>query len=210
MIGNSHRERSTLQQRRPSCSRLPQQVQRQEQFGKGIKANWKKRKEGRKSLNLRAGVLLRSENSPDQSLNQALGTVVDLPPLTCQNMEPREPLWLVDSGALRSAFSPKAWNTYRGLRERIFQGCTLEVFFPTAIQYDDREKQKIIRYETRAVIGPVENNLLSVNSIARMRGPFTYGPDGCSIRVSELKLNLRICPMASSSEEEGSFEGQRC
>ena len=38
----------------------------------------------------------------------------------------------------------------------------LEVYFPTIIEHDDHDKTKLVRYEIRAVVGPVEHNLLSV------------------------------------------------
>ena len=53
--------------------------------------------------------------------------------------------------------------------------------------YDDREKSKLVRYEVRAVIGPVEHNLLSVHSLTRMGATFEFGPETCSIRVSDIR-----------------------
>ena len=130
---------------------------------------------------------------------------VATPFFICSNIEPQDPLlWLVDSGASRTVVSSDALQTYKVLRERTLQSpmqfrtasgeqvqidheCMLEVFFPTTIEYDDWETQKIIRYEIRAVIGPVEHNLLSVSSITKMGATFSYGPEGCSIRVSDLR-----------------------
>ena len=127
----------------------------------------------------------------------------------CQSTTEHDPyLWLVDSGASRTVVSAEALNAYRVLRERemptpiqfrtasgeqvgISKECMLEVFFPTLIEYDDHEKAKLIRYEVRAVIGPVEHNLLSVHSLTRMGATFEFGPDDCLIRVSDIRRMQR-------------------
>ena len=63
----------------------------------------------------------------------------------------------------------------------------LEVFFPTYIEFEDHDKSKMIRYEVRSVTGPVEHNLLSVHSLTRMGATFQFGPESCSIQVSDIR-----------------------
>ena len=123
----------------------------------------------------------------------------------CQSLDAHDPyLWLVDSGASRTVVSEQALQVYKVLRVRhlekpikfrtasgeqveIDRQCMLEVFFHTFIEFDDHDKSKLIRYEVRSVIGPVEQNLLSVDSLTRMGATFQFGPDSCSIRVSDIR-----------------------
>ena len=56
--------------------------------------------------------------------------------------------------------NPIQFRTASGEQVAFGRECMLEVFFPTFIEYDDHEKSKLVRYEVRAVIGPVEQNLL--------------------------------------------------
>ena len=87
--------------------------------------------------------------------------------------------------------TPIQFRTASGEQVGISKECMLEVFFPTLIEYDDHEKAKLIRYEVRAVIGPVEHNLLSVHSLTRMGATFEFGPDDCLIRVSDIRRMQR-------------------
>ena len=113
-------------------------------------------------------------------------------------------VWLVDSGASRTVVSIEVLSAYRVLRERnltspihfrtasgeevhIGHECMLEVLFPTIVEFDDQEKSKLARYEIRAVVGPVEHNLLSVFSLTRLGATFEYGPDGCHIRIGDMR-----------------------
>ena len=122
-----------------------------------------------------------------------------------QNLDDHDPhLWLVDSGASRTVVSAQALKVYRLLKERnmttpinlrtasgeqvsIERECMLEVFFPTMIEHEDGEKVKVVRYEIRAVIGPVEHNLLSVHGLTRMGATFTFGPNSCSIQIADIR-----------------------
>ena len=123
----------------------------------------------------------------------------------CQNMDASDPmLWLVDSGASRTVISTEALSAYRVLRERklscpihcrtasgeqvhIDHECMLEVSFPNIIEHDDHDRTKLVKYEIRAVVGPVEHNLLSVSGLTRLGATFVYGPDHCHIRVGEIR-----------------------
>ena len=123
----------------------------------------------------------------------------------CQNLEPHDTyLWLVDSGASRTVVSEHALQVYKVLRVRqlekpiqfrtasgeqvgIDRECMLEVFFPTYIEFEDHDKSKMIRYEVRSVIGPVEHNLLSVHSLTRMGATFQFGPESSSIQVYDIR-----------------------
>lgn len=63
----------------------------------------------------------------------------------------------------------------------------LEVFFPTLIEQEDGETTKIVRYEICAMIGPVEHNLLSVHGLTRAGATFSFGPDRCTIHITDTR-----------------------
>ena len=63
----------------------------------------------------------------------------------------------------------------------------LEVGFPTIIEHDDHDRTKLVKYETRAVVGPVEHNLFSGSGLIRLGATFVYGPDHCYIRAGEIR-----------------------
>ena len=123
----------------------------------------------------------------------------------CQNMQSADPyLWLVDSGASRTVVSLDSLSAYKVLRERtlatpiqfrtasgeqvqIDHECMLEVSFPTTIEHDECDRNKLVKYEIRAVVGPVEHNLLSVCSLTKLGATFVFGPDQCHIRVIDIR-----------------------
>ena len=123
----------------------------------------------------------------------------------CQSTEASDPfVWLVDSGASRTVVSLASLSAYRVLRERkltnpihfrtasgeqvqIDHECMLEVSFPTVIEHDDHDHTKLVKYEIRAVVGPVEHNLLSVCGLTKLGATFVFGPDQCHIRVSDIR-----------------------
>ena len=80
--------------------------------------------------------------------------------------------------------TPINFPTASGEQVAIERECMLEVFFPTMIEHEDGEK---VRYEIRAVIGPVEHNLLSVHGLTRMGATFTFGPNSCSIQIADIR-----------------------
>ena len=55
------------------------------------------------------------------------------------------------------------------------------------IEHEDGEKAKVFRYEIRAIVGPVEHNLLSVHGLTRMGATFTFGPNSCSIQIADIR-----------------------
>ena len=87
----------------------------------------------------------------------------------------------------RTLTSPIQFRTASGEQVQIAHECMLEVYFPTIIEHDDHDKTKLVRYEIRAVVGPVEHNLLSVSGLTRMGATFEFGPEGCHVRVGDIR-----------------------
>ena len=87
----------------------------------------------------------------------------------------------------RDMTTPINFRTASGEQVSIERECMLEVFFPTMIEHEDGEKVKVVRYEIRAVIGPVEHSLLSVHGLTRMGATFTFGPNSCSIQIADIR-----------------------
>ena len=83
--------------------------------------------------------------------------------------------------------TPINFRTASGEPVAIGRECMLEVFFPTMIEHEDGEKAKVFRYEIRAIVGPVEHNLLSVHGLTRMGATFTFGPNSCSIQIADIR-----------------------
>ena len=112
--------------------------------------------------------------------------------------------WLVDSGASRSVCNEAALEKYQILREReltppvVFRTASgqevqtnrevvLEVYFRTLVLEQKKTVSKISRFEIRAVVGPVEHNLLSVTQLCRMGSSFYMDATDVVINVSETR-----------------------
>ena len=125
------------------------------------------------------------------------------------NAEPQ--YWLVDSGASRTVIAESALGKYKILKERhldeplLFQTAdagevvvqkevVVECYF-RVLNFDDNASSRtcIQKFEIRAVVGPVQHNLLSVSQLVRSGHHFVFDSDGCVIQVSELKrINCTI------------------
>ena len=75
----------------------------------------------------------------------------------------------------------------------------LEVYFPTIIEHDDHDKTKLVRYEIRAVVGPVEHNLLNLDLKVAMSG---WGiSEGWNVRFGQMCLGC--APIVARLETRG-------
>lgn len=110
--------------------------------------------------------------------------------------------WLVDSGASRSVISESALGSYRITKDRslnpplLFRTASgqevttdreviVAVWFKTVDVDDDSEK--LMKFELRAVVGPVEHNLLSVCQMTRAGHSFFASASECCIYVGETR-----------------------
>ena len=110
--------------------------------------------------------------------------------------------WLVDTGASRSVISESALGSYHISKDRslnpplLFRTASgqevstdreviVEVWFKTHDVDDGSER--LMKFELRAVVGPVEHNLLSVCQMTRAGHSFFASASECCIYVGETK-----------------------